>query len=87
MFSCEFCKIFKNSFFPEHLGASASGIADSSDQHLRCNSSLEKSAKGVKNVEWNDIWKYDFPDNRLLFRTVPYVGPHFQKWPEYFQKL
>ena len=29
MFSCEFCETFKNTFFTEHLRATASAILDS----------------------------------------------------------
>ena len=35
MFSCEFCKIFKNTFFTEHLRMTASAVSNIFKGYLR----------------------------------------------------
>ena len=53
VFSCEFCKISKNTFFTEHLWATASVIAE---VYLKSTQFLNKK---VSNVEQNskNHWK------------------------------
>ena len=52
LFSCEYCEIFKNNFFEEHLRTAASAVLQTTQLTFSClKSTIEILEKGVKYVQ------------------------------------
>ena len=67
LFSCEFCKISKNTFSTEHLWTTASILAEAVE-HL-CNFMKKETLAQVFSCEFCEIFK-----NTFFYRTVPVVA-------------
>ena len=79
MFSCEFCKISKNTFFTEHLRTTASvlsfseaatGVVPWKTMFLTILQNLQENTSGLRNFQKHLIYRKPLDDCFWLFRAM-----------------